>query len=380
MPHLPSRPALLLPLTALGLALASCGDETAIDLVLVANPNVNDPVALAQELRAVRIAVGSPTGLYAEPPVLGPDFKLVDVDGDGVPDLVTERGVGGLDHLPRIRLERGGLGLGALNVMIDGGGDCKPGATCQDGKLYFAAGGVSSVRFSDGALQEFAVDFNRRALYLPPRVTQVYPRDGAQMLQTFGEVSVIFSKDMITDSLTEKGVVRLLQIEGGSEVPIPGVVEVTHLGGIEDPAVARIKLPGPLGQGSYKVRVATDAPGSGTSGARDISGRYLDQLPMQAGDQPFASSFSVAGEITQQAACQPACHEWCSEGGTICLPGLTCDKATRTCLPEGCPETCPSSMVCDPGLGRCVVDCRLYGSYGGCAAGKKCQAGSGVCS
>jgi hypothetical protein len=347
----------------LALLLASCGGSTAIELTLVADPNVNNTADLVQKLRSLKLVVSSDEGLYASPPAsLGPDLKL-DADGKS---LAAERSVAGLDHLPRIRLEKGSMRPVALELRLEGNPCPASDPSCQ----ALAAGGVKGVRFADGTA-ELQVPFNTRLYYRQPQVTQVNPQDGEDVAGGFDSIAVIFSKKMSPDSITKTAaVLRVLRVEAGTDIELPAkLITLTNLGGYESPALATFFFQAPLGDGTYRIAVST--------GALDVSGRTLDQVPMQAGDQPFSSTFTVGrtpGPV--MPTCNP-CPYWCSEGGEVCAPGLACDKTSRTCTPK-CPATCPAGNVCYPALGVCAPDCRIYGSYGGCASDETCQP-TGLC-
>jgi hypothetical protein len=346
----------------LALLLTRCGGSTAIDLTLVADPNVNNTADLVRQLRSLKLVVSSDEGLYASPPASAPDVTL---ENDGKA-LVAERTVAGLDHLPRIRLEQGSMRSLSLELRLEG----NPCPASDPSCLSLAAGGVKGVRFADGTA-ELQVPFNTRLYYRQPQVTQVNPQDGEDVAGGFDSIAVIFSKKMNADSITKTaGVLRVLRVEAGGDLELPAkLITLTNLGGYESPALGTYFFQTPLGDGTYRIAVST--------GALDVSGRSLDQVPMVTGDQPFTSTFTVGrtpGPV--MPTCNP-CPYWCSEGGEVCAPGLACDKATRLCKPQ-CPGKCPTSNVCDPALGVCLQDCRLYGSYGGCAADETCQP-TGLC-
>jgi hypothetical protein len=224
---------------------------------------------------------------------------------------------------------------------------------------------------------EVQVPFNLRSDFRAPKVTQVLPEDGSQLDSAgVGSVVVIFSKAMRPESIAQAGVYQVLRLESGSETLVPAEsiqVEPIYQDG---PSRAEYRFAGgPLNAGTYRVRV--------TQGALDESGRSLDQVPLEPGNQSFTSQFTLGTEMARTAACAPNCETlWCGNGGTQCAEGLTCNTATGTCEPEpGCPSACPELMVCDPDLGGglCVDDCRVHGSYGGCDEGQRCDTNSGLC-
>jgi hypothetical protein len=353
-------PHILPPLLAL---LGACGDPTALDLSLVPDPNVNSETALVEKLGALRVVIDSPAGLY---PVSDSrredDLEIKDIDSDGKAELVAEVDLSDLGRLPLVRVERGGLDEAPLEFRLDG---------LDKDKAAVAAGGVQGIRFDAGAVLPVKVPFNLRANYRPPRVSEVFPADGDPASGKLGSVLVIFSKVMNTDSLKRPAVFQVLTVEGGVETPVPAArIEPGELykGG---PTTAEYHFTGPPGHGTFRVRVS--------QGALDASGRPLDQVPMEPGNQPFRSSFAITAEAAAATnMCSPNCESlWCSSGGQICPSGLTC--VGGACVPERCPTSCPPLSICDPALGACVSDCRVHGTYGGCADGERCDEASGLC-
>jgi hypothetical protein len=342
--------------------LCACGDPTALDLSLVPDPNVNSEAALVEKLGALRVVIDSPAGLY---PVSDSrregNLEIKDVDSDGKAELLTEMDLSGLGRLPLVRVERGGLEEMALEFRLDG---------LDRDRAAVAAGGVQGIRFDADAVLPVKVPFNLRAKYRPPRVSEVFPADGARPSGKLGSVLVIFSKVMNPDSLKKAAVFQVLRVEGDKETPAPAAK--LELGELykDGPTTAEYHLTGPPGQGTFRVRVS--------QGALDASGRPLDQVPMEPGNQPFQSSFSITVEAAQATnMCSPNCETlWCSSGGTICPDGLTC--VAGACVPERCPASCPPLSVCDPALRACVADCRVHGTYGGCP-GERCDEKSGLC-
>jgi len=365
-----SRRILLLPVL-----LCACADPTALDLSLVPDPNVQSENALVSRLSRLRLVVDSPEGLYpAGPSRREGEVEIVDLDGDGLRELSATVSLKALGRLPRVRLEQGGMPdhLDGLELRIDGiGPDDSDGQPSAEVEL--AAGGVQGIAFTSGAIDSVKIPFNLRAKFRPPRITQVFPEDGATLNPLgVGSVAVIFSKPMSPGSL-KPSVLQVLRVDGASETPLPLkeiVIGELYPG---SPTRAELRLLQAPGEGIYRVRVG--------QGALDTSGRALDQVPMQAGNQPFVSSFTLSGP-SSTAACSPSCEAvWCGNGGTACPEGSSCDQASGTCVPSSCPSACADGVsVCDPALLACVDDCRLLGSYGGCADPKqRCDAETGLC-
>lgn len=344
-------------LALLALLAQGCGEETALDLNLVADPNVNSEQALVAAVDRLRLVVDSPSGLY---PLSASrkeqDFEITDEDDDKVAELVTWVGMNG--KLPLIRLEQGGLPDVPIELRLAGhkGG----------GINALAAGGVQGIHFTPGQILPVKVPFNLKADHRPPRVTQVFPADGAKELPvgSVSSVLVIFSKEMSKTEVERAGVFTVFIKQGDKEVVVPAksvLARALYKGGPWQAEYAFVKLLDLAA--TFHVRVLAKA--------RDASGRPLDQVPLQPGNQPFTSSFS----ISPVGAASPMTTEqaWCVNGGPTCAAGLVCNQTTGACEPKpGCPVTCPVGQVCDKGLAHCADDCRIHGSYGGCDTGQTC--------
>jgi hypothetical protein len=360
-------------LAALLLTLHGCADPTALDLTLVPDPNVQSESALVSRLLRLRLVVDAPEGLYpAGPSRREGEVEIADLDGDGARELLASVSLEALGRLPLVRLERGGLpAVSGLELRLDGiGPDDSDGKPASDVEL--AAGSVQGVAFSEGGIASVKIPFNLRAKFRPPRVTQVFPEDGATLdSASVGSVALIFSKPMSPSSL-KPGVLQVLRVEGGSETPIALKEIVIGEIGVGGPTRAVLNFAQAPGDGLYRVRVG--------QGALDTSGRALDQAPIQPGNQPFTSSFTLSPSASTAACPVAGCEAaWCGNGGVLCPPGAVCDAATHSCQPQGCPSSCIPATVCDPALGACLDDCRVHGGYGGCLATLRCDAATGLC-
>jgi hypothetical protein len=205
----------------------------------------------------------------------------------------------------------------------------------------------------------------------------VFPPSGAKDLHPNGlsSVVVIFSKAMNPDLLKVQGespAFEVVNVGSGKRQPAASIkVQPLYHNG---PSQAEYLFDGPLDLGAtYEIIVWPKA--------RDVSGRPLDTVPLQEGNQEFRSRFSMALVELATPSCFPECQStWCANGGTVCPDGLTCDQSTGSCKLVGCgPEGCPEGKVCDPSLSACVDDCRIHGTHGGCPADRpQCQP-SGLC-
>ena len=353
------------------LALAACGQTTALELTFVPNPNITDPEALVSSLSAVRLIFDAAQGLYPLSSAREvPPLEIADVDNDGAAELVVDVDVG--EHLPLVRVEPGALAPETIDVRAEG--HSPEGASGEP----IALGAVSGASFTVDQTTDVEVPFNIRPKYRAPRVTQVLPEDGAKDLfpAAINSVMVIFSKRINPDSLVgrDKKVLQVLSVGAGGEETLvaPKNILVRNLGsGDTAPTTAEYVFASALDEGMYRVRVAVEAT--------DLSGRPLDQVAIQSGNQPFSSSFAVGLGVSTAHTCAPEipCEEnWCDSGGTRCFGGATC--VDGACVPASCPASCSEGTVCDANLAVCVVDCRLAGEIGGCDDGLSCGA-NGVC-
>ncbi len=349
-------------LALLALLAQGCGEETALDLNLVADPNVNSEQALLAAVDRLRLVVDSPAGLYPPGTIRKEqDFEIKNEDTDPASELVAQVGVDG--KLPLIRLEQGGLPDAPLELRLSG---------YKGGGVALAAGGVEGIHFIPGQIQPIKVPFNLKADHRPPRVTQVFPADGAAnlLVGSISSVLVIFSKAMSKTEVERAGVLSVFIKQGDKEVLVPAKsVKASQLykDGPSQAEYTFVKLLDLAA--TYHVRVSAKA--------RDKSGRPLDQVPLQAGNQPFSSAFSISSVGT--ASPMTTEQTWCINGGLSCAPGLVCNQTTGACESKpGCPAKCPANQVCDKPLGHCVDDCRVHGSYGGCDTNQTCGA-DGLC-
>lgn len=353
--------------------LSACGEDTALDLDLFADPKYNSEASVLASLAQIRLVVDSPVGLYPGTTSLqGDGYVIKDLDSDGAAELEAEVDVAGLDSLPLIRIERGGLPDVPLEIQLDG---------FSKGDVLVAAGGVEGKRFTEGIVDEEPVPLNLKAEFRPPTVDKdkgVFPPSGSKDLLPAGlsSVLVIFSKAMNPDLLKVQGdnpAFEVVNVGTGVRVPAKSInVQPLYPNG---PSQAGYLFDGHLELGAtYEVIVWPKA--------RDISGRPLDTVPLQEGNQEFRSRFSTALVEVAAPACHPDCQgTWCANGGTVCPEGLTCDEATGFCGLVGCGyKGCPEGKVCDPSLSACVDDCRIHGTYGGCPGDRPRCLSSGLCS
>jgi hypothetical protein len=334
-----------------------CGGEesTGLDLTLVPDPNVNRPEDVVRLVDSLVLVLDAPGGLYrpgGEAPRDG-TVQIEDTDGDPSDlELVATMPLG--DQLPWIRIEQGGLpGDASLELLLLG--------LPAGGGEPVARGGAQGIALGDGRVD---VPFNLVPSRLPPRIAEVVPADGDVALDCFvGRVVVVFSKRIEPASFLEPGAVVF--DPGGA----PTELSVDASGRFGE------VIPPPL-QGDETVRYHLTV----TTVVEDEAGRPLDQIPAEAGAQPFERDFVLPCQPGPQIPdpncgdAEPAPRYWCRLGARFeCVEGM--------CLPTSCDgATCADPTVCDPATATCEVDCRHYGPDGACDEARPlCDGETGVC-
>ena len=344
--------------------LGACADVPgpAIDLELVQDLNINTPASVRERVASVRLVVDSPEGLYA--PGSERDtgaVRVVDADADpGDLELVAEVAVEG-DRLPLIRLERGGLPEGPLDLRLEGFSSV---ASPGDEAALEAEGSVRGARFEDGVIA-LAVPFNLRPERLPPRVTEVVPGDGDEVANCDVEaLAVVFSEPV--DEQSVLGVGRVQVDPPGGAV---AAVRLDSSGLVAHVVLERSFVTEEEETVTFGLIVSTDVV--------DLQGQRLDQVPAEEGAQAFDETITLRCRQLVTGPRDPCGGEpWppCPPLDRLqCVEGL--------CLPVSCEGSrCPAGFVCEPDLGRCEVDCRLYGAGGACPADRPdCDPETGRC-
>lgn len=338
-----------------GLASAGCSDsEPALDLELIQDLNLNSPEQVAQWVDTLRVIVDSPEGLYGpDDAQSGNGFRIANVDADPAFEFVIESPVT-QSPLPSIRVEQGGLPAGPLDIRLEGFGDAS-GAV--------ASGGVSSVSFGESEPESLPIPFNLNTQFLPPRVLEAFPGQGEVTCRA-GLALLLMSKPLDPDSVVAGENLIVERLDLGLSLPVTFDV---------DGLVIRLAFGDvPEERAHYRIWVGGDLV--------DGDGMVLDQDPRVVGEQVFASEFFVEPD----AGCTDYPWRWCHEQSPVLeCPDfrsgrLRCDAGL--CVPDSCLESsCAPGYVCSAGSATCVVDCRSYGDFGGCAAGLSCDEGSGLC-
>jgi hypothetical protein len=335
-------------------AVAACAQPTtAIDLELLPSPELNTTAELVSRLSSLVIVVDAAVGrlypLDAEDTTGDVQIKNADEDpGDLELVAVVPMPV---DHLPSIRIERGGLPDVPLHVRVLGsGGD--PG-------VEMARGGVTGVSFTDDDVTAVPTPFNLLPQFLPLMVTEVAPADGeivpcgAQF-----DILALFSRAVEPASVTPPGRMTVTEL-GVGDVP-PDDVEA---------AVSTVTFVPSRSVLDYQVAIASEVT--------DTSGGALDEMPGVPGLQPYSAEFHLVCDMSQQPGgwCSPAAPDGRCPGAAgrfACMDG--------TCVPKACSgAACAAGFVCDPTTLGCAPDCRPYGGETCPVERPVCDSDGGYC-
>lgn len=341
---------------SLAVTLWSCSGEpeTALDLALVADLNLNSEETLAGSIARLRVELDSDDGLYdADAATTTAAYSIVNTDTDAALELVIELPVTA-KRLPEVRVERGGLKDVPVDVRVFG---------IDEGGRHVAAGGVRGVSFSPGERKRLPVQFNLKSQYLPPRVIEAYPRLGEETCHA-GTTLLVLSKNV--DPSTVVGGASVIVERDGYSGALPATAAAE--GPIIRVAFAVITPEADV----YHVRVTSDVT--------DSDGLGLDQDPGVPGSQHFVQDFTVvSGEN-----CTSYPYRWCHESGALLeCPDfrggrLRCDEG-RCVLHDCSSGACQDGFVCHTESAACVIDCRLYGGTEDCPTGSLCNQSTGLC-
>jgi len=336
--------------------LVGCSASPVLDLELVPDPNINSEAQILERVESLVFIFDSPDGLYApgEEHVEG-GVQVVDADADPSDlELVVTFPV--LDHLPIVRLEQADLSDVPIDVRILG----------ESGPGPIAEGRVLGARFSDAA-EPVRVPFNIRPEHLPPRVGEVIPSDGQSLQGCFvPTIVVMFSKPIDPATIFLPGAVTFEP--GGA----PLEIRLDSSG-----VVAQLEPPTIEGEGtvSYRLRIE--------SMVTDTAGIALDQVAAEPSSQPYVGDFTLICGPTSSIPDPPPCGSMAPPGPLepVCpaFPRLMC--VDDECVLSACEAaTCEAGLVCDPAVGFCIEDCRLYGEVDVCPEDRAvCSEDTGVC-
>lgn len=328
------------------LVVGCSGDVTAIDVYLIPDPNITVREHLLQMIDRVELRIDSPDGLYPMDKVgqYG-QLRIEDIDADGAAEAIFVANLS--SALPIIRMDRGGLVDRALDIQVLG---LEPIGERRSAAI--ATGSVQGVRFEEGVAKPLEIPFNIAPQFRPPRVNQTIPANGATIEPGLSEIFVIFSKKIDAASLSAEGSLSLESITSAKRSPVP----------------IRSLIVQQLAQDFTTVRLEVDALEPKTYGLRVSTGvvddtperRPLDQVPGQAGNQPFYGQFVVVNTASSAATV----GDDCVPVGAPCPRPTVCDLTLGMCRFRECPTSCPHATVCDETVRVCVDDCRLTGDLG----------------
>ena len=343
-------------LIGLAVVVVGCGDSPALDIELVPDPNLNSEAQILERVDSLVFIFDSPDGLY--PPGAertNGNVQIVDADADPSDlELLSTIPLG--DHLPIVRFEQADLPDVPIDVRILG----------ESGTGPIAEGRVLAARFSD-TIEPLLVPFNIRPEHLPPRVGEVIPNDGTPLQGcTVPTLVVMFSKPIDPATLFLPNAV--LFEPGGA----PTAIRLDATG-----VVAQIEPPPIEGEGtvSYRLEIA--------SLVTDTAGIALDQVAAETASQAYIGDFTLRCGPSTSIPDPPACGSGAPPGPVepVCLGGARFICVDDVCVATACEAaTCEAGLVCDPAIGTCIQDCRIYGDVPVCPSDRPtCEAPTGVC-
>lgn len=343
-------------------AILGCGsetvEETAIDMELVPDINLNSPSQIVASIDTLRLIIDSPEGLY--PPgsesIVG-NLEVRDADDDPSDlELIATVAVPA-GRLPSVRIERGGLPDVSLDIRVIGLQSDRPDVRLAEGR-------VRGIRFDPDDVKPLSVAFNLRPEVLPPRVTEVQPADDTFLMPCrVDTIVVVFSKPMDSASLLKPGNFAV------DRDPLPESIVVDPSGFIATYTTGDLKLE--EGNLSYRVTILSEAK------SRD--GVALDQVGAEPGAQPYSGLFTMRCNFQEPTLEPVLCSPAEPDGSCPGAGRFRCDGGA--CVPAGCDQSvCGPGFVCDPATLLCEVDCRAYGDVEVCPESRPvCDPGSGAC-
>lgn len=333
------------PLVFLVLVASGCAEETAIDIRLAPDLNINTEDELRGAVASLLLVVDSDEGLYlaGEERTSG-SVQIENADSDlEFLEVVAAIAWDGED-LPLIRLAQGTLPDHPLTLKVFGL-PAEPGSPV-------AFGQVRGVRLTSPP-QEVVVPLNLRSDMRPPRVTEVLPTNGAPIAGCgLDSMAVVFSKPVDEESLA-----------GAFELSPSGTIEEVTLDETGLIAQLRVAVSSENPLLSFRLRIANSVT--------DVEGNALDQVPSQEGDQGFDDELSYAcgpPSMTPEEPCGAMFPDFgdcefpdrfqCVEGectlyrcgDAMCDEGSACSSTTFLCEP-----TCSEEMLCLDG--ECTTIC-----------------------
>jgi hypothetical protein len=337
----------------IALALAACGNDTAVRLVLAPDTEINsieDVLARVTRFQIVVDAEGGLSGVDQPGPTSG-GGEAADRDSDGELEVVFTTGpVPESDDLPVLEIGLEDNADRELSFQVLG--------YAADGELTLenALGlGASAASCGSGQTCRVGTPFNLLARARAPRVVWVMPPDGTMDVpKNLAYVTAVFSTTVVEETVAPN--MTLAGREGHVPATTAELRDVVY-GAPPDlqevRSMLRLILDEPLQDRRYDLEI-----GPGIVGTNDLR---FDQRQDEEGENPFTSVF---GNEVDALGC-PDGYEWDDEyEGCVFTPD--------------CATACEPGYVCDSVALQCVEDCRIY--QGCIRIGETCSDDTGLCS
>jgi hypothetical protein len=366
-----TRPASSGALRALLLAALCVGpacqdDPASLWVRLQADPARQSEGDVAREISQLRLVVDLPVPgqeISGLPAGAGSgDLQYLDVEGDGAREPVYTLPWPATDRLPVLEItSHRNAGLPVL-LRVEG---------YDAGGQLVAIGGLATAVL--GGADETAVPFNLLPSRLPPRVVATQP-EGGQVLPSLGDFTVTFSRKLQLDTLSPATVYLGCTAGDGTRTEWhPTVVFVTEET-FENPSLTRHRVRGVLqSNGAGDTTCAITIP----AGLLADDGTPFDQDATRPGADGFVGEpFTIQAptNYVNNGCSLPVNdpdHVDCAAFSLVCDPGAGVCVTTAGC------GGCAAGSLCDPGLERCVEDCR---GFGACALLSQACLDTGLCS
>jgi hypothetical protein len=253
-------------LVGVGVLAPSCVDDpVGIDVSLYADLRLNTLEQVLDTTDSLEVVLDSADGLYFPGDEMDDGtIAIRDADGDPSDLELVARVAEPTARLPRIRIQRGGLGNVPIEVTILG----------YAGTTVVAEGAFPAMLTNSHV--EVSVPFNLVPEFRAPRVERVIAAAAPGCTPPL--LSIIFSRPILATSVQGPGV---FTFEPGGAPTLVIIDSVEGLG-----SVALVRPPADVATGTnvkFKLTVATSIV--------DEVGTQLDQTPFEDGPQPFVGQY-----------------------------------------------------------------------------------------